>query len=305
MIGIKLYNVPNDMEYFIVSLKKLNIDTLFISSNVASDLDFIFTLKQMDYSIFYIFQTFYNPDYLLKHPEAYALTERGDRAIDEWVEFVCPNSDEYIDYLVDRLEDIIRSVNPTGISLDFIRQFIFWEKVHGEDSIRLVSSCRCKKCRADKRTVSEVITDVVKNLTNIGRKQNPDIIFSLHSVPWLRSEYNNGLVRLAGQDLNNLSDYVDFISPMCYSHMLKKDPNWISSVVTDHYNISGLKVIPAVQVKECYLTNKLDQTELSQIVKYSLQKPSSGVIFWSWEYINELNIVDRLAIDIRNFFIDI
>jgi len=124
-------------------------------------------------------------------------------------------------------------------------------------------------------------------------------------VPWKEGEFNNSLLEIAGQDLNKLGSYVDFISPMCYSHMLKKEPNWINQVVKDHKKQSQISVIPAVQVKECYLTDKLTKNNLKKIIKESIKKPSGGIILWSWDYIEDSEIYNWLNIEFRDLFFDI
>lgn len=289
MIGLKIYNSPKDHNLFFEKIKQLGVDSIFVGDHAAAD--GIFQQKMKDYGIkiYYIFQTFYNPEYLKAHPDSYAITENGNIAKDEWVEFVCPTDPDYQKELIKRLESIINTYNPDAISLDFIRQFVFWEKVYNGESDKLVNSCKCSRCKNDIRSQSDIITDVVKKLSKKSRELKKNIIVDLHAVPWMQNEYNNAGINIAGQDLNAISEYVDFITPMCYSHMLKKSPSWINDVVKDHTFQSGIDIIPAIQSHECYLPNPVTEEEYKSILVNALKKPSKGIIIWSWETICENN----------------
>lgn len=292
MTGLKIYRVPDDFESFIIKIKKLNIDSLFVGDDAAADLEFINKLKSTNIKVYFVFQSFYNPKYLEMNLSSYAITENGNRAEDEWVKFVCPTDPLYHIELKKRLKTTIELYEPDGISLDFIRQFVFWEKVLNGDSPRLVKSCSCPRCVSDKRESYEIITDIVKMLSNYSRELKKDIIVDLHAVPWLREEYNSAGINIAGQDLKSISKYVDFITPMCYSFMLKKDPMWINGVVKDHKKQSGTTVIPAIQAKECYLNDVLSDNEFERILNSALLEPSEGVIIWNWESIENSSKYD-------------
>lgn len=287
MIGLKIYKSPSDYNEFINRINILKVDSVFVGDSAASDLSFQSFLKMQGKKIYYIFQTFYNPEYLKNHKESYAVTKNGNIAKDEWVEFVCPTDPLYQSELLTRLENIINKYDPDAISLDFIRQFVFWEKVYGEKSERLIESCNCKRCKSDPRSKYKIITDVVKKLSVKSRELKSDIIVDLHAVPWMKDEYNNAGLKIAGQDLKAISEYVDFITPMCYSHMLKKSPTWINEVVKDHNAQSGIDVIPAIQSRECYLSNPIRQDEYKEILLEALKSPSKGLIIWSWETISD------------------
>lgn len=283
MIGIKLYSIPEDVNGFLSNIKELNIDSLFLGEDALKSPDFFKLLKCNGLSCYYIFQTFYNPDYLKKNPDSYAITSSGEIARDEWVEFVCPTDRNYIDFIKDQLTTVIKKYNPTGISLDFIRQFIFWEKVIDSKSHRLVKSCCCSRCTQDSRSSEEIITDVVKELSNHIRSIKDGIIVDLHAVPWKLNEYDIDGYSICGQNLKEIGRFVDFITPMCYSHMLKKDPEWIKDIVVNHTNSSQVPIIPAIQAKECYLKEALTPEIFEDVLNNSLKEPSKGVIIWSWD----------------------
>lgn len=285
MIGIKIYKSPSDYNDFIDKIKLLKVDSIFVGDAAANDSDFQLYIKKQGIKVYYIFQTFYNPEYLKNHKSSYSITANGEIAKDEWVEFVCPTDPDYQNELFKKLQNVIEKYDPDAISLDFIRQFVFWEKIYNSNSERLVESCNCARCMNDPRSKSEIITDVVKNLSEKARQLKSDIIVDLHAVPWMKEEYNSAGLNIAGQDLKSISEYVDFITPMCYSHMLKKEPTWINKVVKDHTSQAGIDIIPAIQSQECYLSNPLTLNEYRSVLMASLKSPSKGLIIWSWETI--------------------
>ena len=64
-----------------------------------------------------------------------------------WLRFVCPNDQEYIDYRINSLKPALRACNFTGLSLDFMRQFIYWEGTYSytnPNSLR--NACFCEEC---------------------------------------------------------------------------------------------------------------------------------------------------------------
>lgn len=285
MIGIKIYEVPKNLESFFYKIKQLHVDSVFLGDAALESSDFMHLLNKKGIKTYFVFRTFYNPEYLKEHPESYALVEDGSIAIDEWVEFVCPTDPDYINYLLKRVEEVIIEYNPYGVSLDFIRQFIFWEKVLDKSSSRIKKACCCPRCSKDSRNSEEIITDIVRLLSEKAREIKPDIIVDLHAVPWKQNEYKINDLSLSGQNLKDISKYVNFITPMCYSHMLNKRSSWINELVKDQFEQAKIPVIPAIQAQKCYINDEITPENYKLILKAAIKAPSSGVIIWSWNNI--------------------
>jgi hypothetical protein len=69
--------------------------------------------------------------------------------------------------------------------------------------------------------------------------------------------------------------------------MLKRKPAWVSSVVSDVASQSKSKIIPSIQVKEHYLERRLTKDEFQASIVEALKPPSDGVIYWSWEALEQ------------------
>ncbi len=72
------------------------------------------------------------------------------------------------------------------------------------------------------------------------------------AVPWRRDDYAGAIRTVAGQDFAALSMLADYLSPMCYSFMLRRPPEWIHSVVEELGASSTAKIVPSNQVREYY-----------------------------------------------------
>jgi hypothetical protein len=113
---------------------------------------------------------------------------------------------------------------------------------------------------------------------------NPATEINFHAVPWRARDFDTGLRRITGQDLNMITPNVNFISPMCYAHMVIQSPEWVHEVVSDfNQQVPGTKILPSIQVSKAYLNTPIDETEFRNTLIESLKPPSAGVIFWSWE----------------------
>ena len=100
-----------------------------------------------DTDVFVIFPVLYAPEELAADPDLFAITENGEPARDDWVEFACPTRPELRRQRVDEAVELVNRLRPDGLSLDFIRYFAFWEMVGpdtGPDD--LPDTCYCTNC---------------------------------------------------------------------------------------------------------------------------------------------------------------
>jgi hypothetical protein len=319
IIGVKMYELKESVPILIENWNELNINTAFVSQQVINNKDFRQKAKDSNIDLFVIFPIFYNPEAISKDPSIQAITNKGQVAKEDWVEFVCPTRKEYHDQIIAKAKEIVRKTQPEGISIDFIRHFAYWEMIRPEftpDSIP--ESCFCDHCL--KTFISETgsilpldlinteaqaewirnnlriewttwksnqITSLVKRFTNELKEESPNLKFNLHAVPWRKEDYNGAGMHIVGQNLYDLSKMVDYISPMCYTFMLYRSPEWINSLVKD-FNEQGLvNIIPSIQVKECYRQERFTVDEFKLCIDEALKEPSKGIVFWSWDYIEQ------------------
>ncbi|KPK96403.1 hypothetical protein AMJ80_00270 [bacterium SM23_31] len=317
IIGVKIYEYSGDITTLFVEWTQLGINTVFVSPSLDSIPSFREEALKHQIKRFLIIPTFFDPNALKNNPELYAITDRGKPAKEEWVEFVCPNKTEYRQKKIAYIENLIKDLDPDGISIDFIRYFAFWEKIYPDRSpLSLSNTCFDKTCLdkfqndigikipksvhgseeiaawilknyGDEWTnwKCHTITSMVKEIADVARMVKPSIKINLHAVPWRSNDYNGAIKTVIGQNLVDLGSYVDFISPMCYHHMLKRETSWIHDVITDFFEQTHNQILPSIQVSKAYLQNDLTVEEFEGAIKQSLKIPSAGVVFWNWDAI--------------------
>jgi hypothetical protein len=268
-------------------------------------------------TLFLIFPVFQNPEALKEDPGLAAVTAAGAPAREEWVEFVCPAREDYLSRRAGYLRDLVAEFGPDVVSLDFIRYFVFWEKVAPDRAPEsLPQTCFCPVCLAgfekemgvripaELAATAEkakwilgthasewtewkcrVIARAVERLAGAARQAKPGIKINIHAVPWRTGDFGGAARSVAGQDLARLAAYADFISPMCYHHMVRQSPAWVHDVVTDFsaQTQGRVAILASTQVSEAYVEKTLAPDEFRAALEEALKPPSIGVVLWSWD----------------------
>ncbi|MDP4224459.1 MAG: hypothetical protein Q8868_14220 [Bacteroidota bacterium] len=314
IIGIKIYEYDKDFKELVDRWVEMGINTAFISQELAENKIFRGILKENNIRVYIIFPVFYDPDMLKQDSTLYAVTNTGRIAKDDWVEFVCPSRTDYRDRKIEEAARLVSDLNPDGLSIDFIREFVFWEKIYPDRTpesietacfcdtclnrfkatrgISIPDSCISTKQKADLilRKYPEawndyrcnLITTMVKQLGEKVRSINPEIKINVHAVPWRDDDFGGANIKVAAQDLNRIAPYCDYISPMCYSQMLKRDAGWIASVVNEMDKKAVGKILPSIQVYPYYIDDPFTVKDFRNCLESALQAPSLGVVFFSW-----------------------
>ncbi len=320
LIGVKIYEPVPDPDALFREWKRLGIDTAFVSTALAESDTFLPAARRAGIRTFVITPVFFNLDYLATHPDAWAVTGRGEKAKNDWVEFVCPSDEAYRQERARYVLSLLEKRRPDGLSIDFIRHFVFWEMVRPDGRIDpLDTTCSCPRCLArfeketglalpaaakvTTRAAAEwllaheperwtrwragLITSWVEGVAREARRLAPGVKINLHLVPWGESDYENGPMRVVGQDVRALARLVDYVSPMCYAHMLYRDPAWVGRVTRELAARVTVPVLPSIEVKESYRKEPLTKEVFAAALDEALAPPSAGVVFWSWPPLSE------------------
>ena len=319
-VGVKIYERHGDVGGLFADFVDLGFNTLFVSEALAGDTEFRDLARRNGMAVFVIQPVFQDPDELKQKPGLVALTNAGTPALDDWVAFVCPTREEYRGRRAETIAQAASRLEPDGISLDFIRYFAYWERIHPERTYESIPrTCYCPTClerfsretgvilpstvqtpaqaaawieanhlEAWTRWKCQVISSMVEDITRRVRAARPGLAVNLHAVPWRRDDFGGALRKVVAQDVPTLSRMTDLVSPMCYSAMLRREPAWIASVVKDFAAQSSFPVLPSIQVKEYYPGDRtLDAVEFEACLRAALEPPSAGVVFWSWDLIEK------------------
>lgn len=319
IIGVKIYETKRPAQELVREWQGLGINTVFASVGLNRDPAFRAGTRKAGIARFVILPIFFDPEALQADPELYAVTHRGEKAKEEWVEFACPSREVFRRQKIQRIKDVLRETDPDGLSLDFIRHFVFWEKVYPDrDPATLPRTCFDRSCLAAFATATgialpkgldtpqaaaahldanhreewtrfrcEQVTSVVREIVREARALKPSVRINVHAVPWRRTDFAGALRSVAGQDLPAIAPLVDYISPMTYSHMLKRKPSWVRSVVEDFAAQVQVPVVPSIQVGKAYLETPFPAAEFAEAMREALAPPSAGVVFWSWQALED------------------
>jgi hypothetical protein len=317
LIGVKIYEHTGPYKQLFKQWKQMGINTAFCSEDLICDPEFMKKAREHGTSTFVIFPVFFNPEAIAESPGIAATNRDGKAAAEEWVEFVCPSREKYRQEVVEHARQLVRQYQPDGISIDFIRHFVYWEKVYPDrDPATLPVSCFDSLCLSHFQTEMEtflpdtlssvpekanwilehhkeawtnwrcqLISSMAAQIADAVRQEKPDILINIHVVPWAGNDFDGALKSVAGQDVEALSELSDMLSPMCYAHMVKQPPSWIHHIVEDMYVHSGSVVVPSIQVGKAYLETEYGLQEFRETLEAALLPPSSGLIIWSWEHL--------------------
>ena len=314
-MGAKIYEHSGSYVSLFEQWIDLGLNTGFCSEELISDPEFMKQARDHGISTFLIFPVFFNSEALDQDPKLAAITQEGQVAVEEWVEFICPSRESYRQAMIEKARKLVRESQVDGISIDFIRHFVYWEKVYPErhpDSLPV--TCFDSVCLHHFQTETglfvpgqlsgtaetaqwilqngqeewiqwrcALITSMVEDIAAAVREEKPDILVNIHLVPWTEKDFDGGRKRVAGQDLQELSKHSDLLSPMTYAHMLRQKPDWIHRITEEMYLSTGGRVIPSVQVGQAYLETEFGLEEFRETIHQALLPPSGGVILWSWE----------------------
>jgi hypothetical protein len=319
VIGVKIYEAPPPFDGLFRDWRDLGVNALFISEALARNGDFRALAARNGLPLFIIFPVFQGPEAIKADPDLTAVTAEGAPARDEWVEFVCPAREDFLSRKVGELRRLVVECDPYAISLDFIRYFVFWEKIGpGRTLESLPQTCFCPVCLAgfekemgvrvpaEPAATAEkakwvlgthpaewtewkcrVIARAVERLASAVRSVKPGIKVNIHAVPWRAGDFGGAVKSVAGQDLARLAPFVDFISPMCYHHMVRRTPAWVHDVVEDIFARTRGAVLASTQVSKAYIEEELLPQEFQASVEEALMPPSIGVVLWSWNALAE------------------
>ncbi len=319
MVGVKIYEYSGSFPELFKKWGALGVNTAFVSAALGANPEFKALAKKNGVMTFLIFPVFFGGPELDKRPDLYAVKADGARAEDEWVKFACPTREEYRTGKIEELRRALRDVDPDVLSLDFMRFFVFWEKVYPDRAPgSLPNTCFDASCLAAfaremriavpaelpdtaakaKWVLSNrpgewtewkcrTIASTVRTLAAEARKIKPSIKINIHTVPWRKDDFGGAGKAVAGQDLVRLAPLADFVSPMAYHHMVRQTPEWVHAVTQDAFDRTRGRILPSIQVDKAYIEEPYSLDEFKRALGEALKPPSAGVVFWSWDALDK------------------
>lgn len=239
-----------------------------------------------------------------KYPDSRPVDRHG-KFIDKinWYAGVCPNHPKVREEKLNLIKKLIGTYDIDGIWLDFIRYPCFWEEVRNSE---ITKYCFCKNCLSkfeidvggeplgEKWTQwkCQQITNFVGEVKKIIDYKSPRVKLGLFAVPWKVVDYNGAIKHIIGQDLKQLSEYVDIFSPMTYHRFTGNKTSWIKEITTHIAKITNKPVLPLVQTED--RAGKISRKEFTDSIQLASLPPSDGAIIFFLEDL--LNDTEKVSI---------
>lgn len=269
-----------------------NNDSVLIKTKNFSDL-----VKSNKLKFALIIPVFHDPASVMA-PKLVSVDQNGNSDYESWQKFVCPSNEEYRNYKLNYIQTVVKQIRPDIISLDFIRYPVDWELIKDNNNY-VRNFCFCKRCltifsnnfnlnnneefqSAESKTIliekyyskeftqmkCSLITSFVAEVKEIVNHFSPLTKINLHIVPWFESDYENGLQRIAGQNLSVLSFYVDYFSPMSYHKMLNRDESFIMALSDEIRIRTGKKILSGLEItseNDSNIKSKIDSAGFGRV----------------------------------------
>ena len=292
LYGVKLYDSQFCRSETVDLLQEAGFNTVYLGR------DALVPAFTEELSARGLFWNIVEPVFLASEGEELATLEDGSPASDSWVRFVCPTDPDHLNRVRERIASDIRTFNPPGVSLDFLRFFQFWEMTSPTaDPQSLPKSCFCPRCRAQRTLMDwrqNIVEQTALTLCSEIRQAKPEIRIGIHCVPWKRDMYDDAIRNVIGQNFGNLAEIGDYLTPMVYHHMMHQEPEYIREFLADMAGQGVTEILPSIQVRKAYREDEMSAEEFGEALGYALESPSNGVLLYKWEDL--VNDSERLDI---------
>jgi hypothetical protein len=236
-----------------IRLVDLGVNAIFVHSGAISE-KMVERARTEGLKVFAEFATLNGKNYVDKHPEAWAINEKGERVeAATWFMGVCPTEPGFRKYRFDQLRELLQKYDLDGVWMDYVH----WHAQFEDPEPVLPETCFCDNClakfsRDTKITLPEgttpdkaqwifdhadetwrdwrcsVIVEWANEMKAIVQEERPSALLGLYHCPWKDYEYNGARRRILGLDYDLLNDVIDVFSPMVYHGRMERPPAWVA-----------------------------------------------------------------------------
>lgn len=299
-----------------INLNNIGVNAIFVHSG-SIDHNMINRARSEGLKVFAEFATLNGKNYVDKHPEAWAINEKGEKVqAASWFMGVCPTEPGFREYRFAQLQDLLEEYDLDGVWMDYAH----WHAQFEEPEPILPETCFCNHCldsfsidsgiEIPHGTISEkalwilqnhdvpwrdwrcqVILDWAVEIKSIIRKIRPQALLGLYHCPWNDEEYNGARRRILGLDYDLLKGTIDVFSPMVYHARMGRKPEWVEENINwfshrlNSAQNSYPKVWPIVQAYND--PGMISVEEFETVLKGGLQGKSSGVMMFTTNAVAE------------------
>lgn len=308
------------------------------------DLAFRNALKDRGISYFGCLNICFDPAYTRRNPDLLPIDQHGNRAVQEdWYVGMAPDREENLAHKIGLLETAVRELQPEGIHLGFIRWPGFWETwlpdmqraskpdySYAPDTLRRFRDETGadipvdQPIQAAKRIASHyreawrdwkcgVTVSAIGGIRSAVRAIKPDTEIAINTLPFFRTDFDDAVTEVFGQDVSRLDAVVDVFEVMAYHQILRRDSAWPARIASDIKQRGKARAICTLQAKAIYLdgihaghgrADDISAEEFSDAVGRLEASPVDGVcVFTLSQLIERSETADGKAMiaRLRNF----
>jgi len=253
------------------------------------------------------FPTLNGKGYVEKHPEAWPLNERGEKApAATWFMGVCPTDPAFRAFRRKQLEDLLDRHDVAGVWMDYLHWHAQFEDPHpilpetcfnqsclsafaawsgirlpsggAEEQARFVLKRHDRRWR-EWRTV--VLADWVRDFRAVLKLKRPQALLGAFHCPWTDREFGGARRRTLGLDLRQLASLVDVLSPMVYHGRMGRRPEWVGEYVAwlANQTRSRCRIWPIVQAQN--EPRPVTAAEFEKVLRLGAGGGASGVMMFT------------------------
>lgn len=248
------------------------------------DVAFRKTLAERGIAYFAVLNICFDPGFSDAHPDQLGVDQWGRPGVQQdWYVGMPPVREANLAHKIGLLERGVAVLQPDAIHLGFIRWPGFWETwLDGDDRAHKPEYCfstdtvarfnadsgldvptvnAVKAARLLRSTHRDAWTawkcdQTVKAIARIRNALAPikaGLQYSINTLPFFRTDFDNAVEEVFGQDVAKLASVVDIFEVMAYHQILAKPATWPAAVSTDIVKRSGQKAICTLQAQALYL----------------------------------------------------
>lgn len=305
--SMMVFDTSVDAGTFATSCKEWGVDTPSLHPGFLEDDRMARALDAQGLRSWLNVPVFCDPKYLERHPDAYAITSQGRRAVQDWLHFVCPSRDDYLDSAIAGLRRLLARLSPAVVSLDFIRHFVFWERIALDGpSAGIEDGCYCPVClsRFEQECGETIdrkdpaahlhrqllqpwadwkcrrILEVAERMFAEIRTLAPGAALAVQTLPWRESDLDGAIRTRAGQDVPGLARLAAMVAPMAYTQMLGQTARWKEQLLAHVRASTGKPVCFYVQVEALYRDGTITAEQFdSELTNARYSDPAAIMVF--------------------------
>jgi len=226
----------------------------------------------------------FDPAFTAAHPELLPIDQFGQpEQMQDWYIGLSPDRAENLQHKIAMLEKAVAALSPDGVHLGFIRWPGFWETwLPDVERASMPEYCYapqtllrfCEATGADVPTNDaaraagviaqryhnewrdwkcSVTVDAIRSIRAAVHRVRSDSAIAINTLPFFRSDFDNAVEEVFGQDIARLSEVVDVFEVMSYHQILRRDAQWPADIGADIKQRTARRVVCTLQAKALYL----------------------------------------------------